>query len=102
MKYILTCTLCFYILVLSYSTHLYVKRINLLFVLPIKGNHGPATLVKSYINTIKIISKYNYILKYFNIIIKSDLSFKCIEEYLNNSNNMIWFIFSNYFKDSIK
>lgn len=76
-----------------------IKKINLLFIFPIIGNHGPATLAKSYIKTIKYLSSDVDISKYFTFEIKSHVSFQYYINYANKSNNIIWFLFSDYFKE---
>lgn len=68
-----------------------------MFVFPIIGNHGPATLAKQYIQTIHLLSNNKYIVKYFNLTINNHVSFDFCKEYLNNTDRIIWFLFSNFF-----
>lgn len=82
-------------------SRLYIKKINLLLVCPIIGDHGPATLARSYINTIKSFSKNKLLSNYFNFTIKNYVTFQFCIEYTKKINNLIWFIFPNYFKELI-
>lgn len=73
------------------------KKINIYFIFPVKGKNGPSTLVKSYIKTIKLLALENKITKYFFLVVKNYISFENFKLLTNNSNNIIWFLFSDYF-----
>lgn len=75
----------------------YIK-ISILFVFPVVGNHGPATLATSYIKTINILSKNKYIKNHFKLTAKRHISLKDYQRYVDeNKYNIIWFLFSDYF-----
>lgn len=100
--YFLSCIIYINIFILTYFTsNIYTKKVNILFVFPIIGFHGPATLAKEYINALNMMKKKHYITKYFTFTIRSSVSFDYCKEYLNKSNSIIWFMFSYYFKELI-
>lgn len=96
----------FYVLILfanitNIKTICNSKKLNILFIFPIIGKHGPATLAKSYREVIKSFSKNKYMLKYYNFNIKSHVSLEYYINYANKTYNIIWFMFSDYFSELV-
>lgn len=90
-----------YVLLLSNVVKEYNRKINILFVFPIIGNRGPATLAKVYKDSINIFSKNKVMSNFFNLAIKNFVSFKFCKEYLNNSNSIIWFQYPAFFNELV-
>lgn len=80
----------------KYKNEKKIYKINILAVIPGRGKYGAAILAKAYSETMKYLSLNKRISRIYNINVKSHISLQYFINFANKSNNLVWFLFSDY------